>query len=185
MSTTYAAVEDVRIYIGVNSQHDSGLSATIEAVSRQIDGYCQRHFYQEGTSEEPVPRQFMRSTETSILFGPFNDLVELDEIDHIGTFRLEPVNRSGPEARPFTSIVRTDGGELSEEPIEVTGVWGWPAVPAAVRQACLLQTSRVFRRADSPMGVAGFGEFGGIRVSQFDPDVKALLAPYCIVGGFA
>jgi len=185
MSTTYADVEDVRIYIGVNSSHDSGLATTIEAVSRQIDGYCQRHFYLDGTTEEPVARQFERSTLTTILFGPFNDLVELDDIDHEGTFRLGPVNRSGPEARPYTSIRRTDGGELGADPIEVSGVWGWPEVPAAVRQACLLQTSRVFRRADSPMGVAGFGEFGGIRVSQFDPDVKALLAPYCIVGGFA
>lgn len=184
MSTSYADVEDVRIYIGVNAQHDSGLAATIEAVSRQIDGHCQRHFYRDGTTAAPVARQFERSTLTTILFGPYNDLVELDEIDDDGPHRLEPVNRSGPELRPYTSIRRTSG-EFGDGLIEISGVWGWPEVPAAVRQACLLQTSRVFRRSDSPMGVAGFGEFGGIRVSQFDPDVRALLEPYRIVAGFA
>jgi hypothetical protein len=43
----------------------------------------------------------------------------------------------------------------------------------------------VFKRADSPLGVAGFGEFGVVRVTQLDPDVKALLEPYRRHAGFA
>jgi hypothetical protein len=69
--------------------------------------------------------------------------------------------------------------------VTVTGVFGWPAVPAAVKQACRLQVARVFKRADSPLGVAGFGEFGVVRVTQLDPDVKALLEPYRRHAGFA
>lgn len=44
-------------------------------------------------------------------------------------------------------------------------------VPYSIRLAVLMQTSRWFRRRLSPEGVAGFGEFGAVRVSRLDPDV--------------
>jgi len=48
-----------------------------------------------------------------------------------------------------------------------------------VREATILQASRLFTRLDSPLGVAGFGEMGAMRVSfKGDPDVMMLLAPY-------
>jgi hypothetical protein len=37
---------------------------------------------------------------------------------------------------------------------------------------------RQFKRYDSPLGVAGFGDIGVMRVSRVDPDVAALLEPY-------
>jgi hypothetical protein len=37
--------------------------------------------------------------------------------------------------------------------------------------AVLMQTSRWFRRRLSPEGVAGFGEFGAVRISRLDPDI--------------
>lgn len=60
--------------------------------------------------------------------------------------------------------------------VRATAKWGWPAVPSAVRQATLLQASRLYRRKDSPEGVAGSSEWGVIRVPNLDPDVKALLS---------
>jgi hypothetical protein len=63
--------------------------------------------------------------------------------------------------------------------VKVTGVWGWPAVPAAISQATILQAARHFKRYDSPLGVAGFGDFGVVRVSRFlDADVQMLVEPY-------
>lgn len=44
-------------------------------------------------------------------------------------------------------------------------------VPYTVRMAVLLQAARWFRRRLSPEGVAGFGEFGAVRVSRLDPDI--------------
>lgn len=44
-------------------------------------------------------------------------------------------------------------------------------VPATLRLAVFMQTSRWFRRRLSPEGVAGFGEFGAVRVSTLDPDI--------------
>ena len=48
-------------------------------------------------------------------------------------------------------------------------------VPHTVRMAVMLQTSRWFRRRLSPEGVAGFGEFGAVRVSQLDPDIMDMI----------
>jgi hypothetical protein len=37
---------------------------------------------------------------------------------------------------------------------------------------------RLFKRYDSPLGVAGFGDIGAIRVGRIDPDVDALIMPF-------
>lgn len=54
--------------------------------------------------------------------------------------------------------------------IEVDGDYN-DIVPYTVRLAVLMQTSRWFRRRLSPEGVAGFGEFGAVRVMRLDPDI--------------
>ena len=46
-----------------------------------------------------------------------------------------------------------------QDRIQVTGVFGWPAVPLAVKQAALIAAADLFRLKDAPFGVAGFGEF--------------------------
>lgn len=63
--------------------------------------------------------------------------------------------------------------------VQITARWGWPEVPAAVTQATFIKAARLFQRKDSPQGVAGFGEFGPIRVStREDPDICQLLMDY-------
>lgn len=50
-------------------------------------------------------------------------------------------------------------------------------VPANLREATLMLTSRLFRRRLSPEGVAGFGDFGAVRVTGVDPDIERLITP--------
>ena len=45
-------------------------------------------------------------------------------------------------------------------------------------EATLLHAGRLYKRPGSPEGVAGSSEWGLVRIPHFDPDVKALLAPY-------
>jgi hypothetical protein len=61
--------------------------------------------------------------------------------------------------------------------IQITGVFGWPAVPAAVKQASLISAADLFRMKDAPFGVAGFGEFGAVKITA-NPKVMALLQRY-------
>ena len=105
-------------------------------------------------------------------------------------YQLEPVNsRSDGLYSPFTGIraVNTYAWPVVDQQalVRVTGVWGWAAVPTAVKQACVIQSSRIFKRLDSPLGVAGFGDMGAIRVGRYlDPDVEQLLMPYRIMRNF-
>lgn len=197
----YAETEELRDWnSATQSTATANLERAINSASRAIDQYCQRHFYPDGTLAVPVARRFASPCGSSLDFGAFNDLADdtitvKSDATGDGTFEttwastdyeLRPLNpTAGPEPRPYTSLAAigsrtfptaTSTGRSAQ--IEITGVWGWPAVPDAVHQACLLLASRIFKRKESPEGVAGFGEFGQIRVRATDPDVMALLDPY-------
>jgi hypothetical protein len=65
-------------------------------------------------------------------------------------------------------------------------MWGWSAVPYEVQSACLIQSSRIFVRRQSPFGIAGTPELGTVRLtSRLDPDVEALLRPFRKNNGLA
>jgi hypothetical protein len=50
----------------------------------------------------------------------------------------------------------------------------------------VIQSSRIYKRLDSPLGVAGFGDLGAIRVGRaLDPDVEQLVMPYRIMRTFS
>ena len=56
------------------------------------------------------------------------------------------------------------------------------AIPDDVFRACQMLTARLFRRRQSVEGVAGFGDFGAVRVQRIDPDIEALLAQSWVWG---
>ena len=62
--------------------------------------------------------------------------------------------------------------------LQVTAKHGWSAVPDDVAQACILKAAALFKRKDAPFGVAGFGEFGAVRIGKEDPQVIELLQEY-------
>lgn len=53
----------------------------------------------------------------------------------------------------------------------------WESARPDIRLALLMQCNRLLKRPDSPEGVAGFAEFGVVRIGRFDPDIDDLLAP--------
>jgi hypothetical protein len=70
---------------------------------------------------------------------------------------------------------------LREDALRVTARWGWTAVPDAVKEATLLQASRILSRRNSPHGIAGSPEAGSETrlLAKLDPDVMVALRPYC------
>lgn len=192
----YATLSDVKAALRITDSVDDALiEVAIESASREIDGYCERVFYDVGTA-----------TKTFLPEDTF--LVEIDDlqsIEHLktdtsgdGTFdttwsvsdyQLEPLNQfTSGLAQPFTRI-RAIGQYLFpifdvknanyyQASIEVKGVWGFATVPTAVKQACILSSMRQFKRYDAPLGIAGFGDFGPMRVSRIDPDIEQMLSPW-------
>ena len=185
----YCTLQELKDVLRITDNVDDTLLETvIEAASRQVDGYCERTFY---SGDEEV-RYFVarNSYETEI-----DDLVSLTTLetapdgqafDQTWTapeYQLEPLNgKASGLDQPFTLIRAIDdllfptiGGEAL---VKVTGVFGWSAVPIAVKQATLMGAGRLYKRYDSPLGVLGFGDLGVVRVSRLDHDIAALLQPY-------
>lgn len=174
------------------------LERAINACSRGIDLFCERTFFQRTEA-----RYFDVGCEQVIRLGPYNDLVSVTEIKSddtrdgsftttwsVSDYQPLPLNpNAGPEPRPYTDL-RAAGARIFPEAvgartglIRVTGTWGWPAIPDAINQACVMHAARIFNRKESPQGVAGWGEFGAIRVTGTDRDVVGFLEPYQYFGG--
>lgn len=56
--------------------------------------------------------------------------------------------------------------------------------PDAVSTAVLLTAARLAKRATTPEGIAGFGDFAAVRIGSFDPDVETLLGRFLKLDGF-
>ena len=185
----YCSLTELKASLRITDNVDDDLlELAIESASREIDAACERQFY---------------SSTTSRIFTARDSYVcEIDDLTSVtsiktssaadGTFdvtwastdyQLEPLNGlAGGIATPYTSIRAVgdytfplSGGEAT---VQVTGTFGFDAAPTAIKQATVIMASRIFKRNDSPLGVAGFGDLGAIRVSRLDSDVEALIAPF-------
>jgi len=185
----YCSLSELKDVLRItDSVDDSLLETTIEAASRQIDGYCERVFY---NSDEEV-RYFAARNSYEVEIDDLSSLTTLETapngraFDQTWTsveYQLEPLNgKASGITQPFTLIRAIDdllfptiGGEAL---VKITGTFGWSSVPVAVKQAALMGAGRLYKRYDSPLGVLGFGELGIARVSRIDHDIAALLQPY-------
>lgn len=193
----YCTLADVKAALRItDAVDDSLLEMAVESASRLIDGHAYRYFYNDGTAT----KDFIAQDSFHVIIDDLVTMIELKATDEVGSdyvifgqndFQLRPVNgEQDGLVVPFTSILATDNllfnikGEQAL--VRVTGVWGWPAVPIAIKQATIIQASRIYKRLDSPLGVAGFGDLGAIRVGRaLDPDVEQLVTPYRIMRSFS
>lgn len=169
----------------------------IESASRWIDRYCGRKFYAEAATsiatygpDDPLVAWVDDIATTTGLVVKTDTLGDYTWTDTwtLGTdFALEPRNASrgtGNSAQPYAywRIVAIGTKRFPVRPyrdtLQVTAQFGWSAIPTDVREACILATAGLIDRKNSPNGIAGFGEYGSVRISRQDPDVLRLLHPY-------
>ena len=173
----YCTLAQIKTSAGISDNVDDDLlELAVEAASREIDGATERQFFQTSATRIYTPRD---SYITEI-----DDLVSLTTLKtSTAADQLEPLNGlAGGITTPFNTIraigdyaFPIDGGSAT---VEVTGTFGFSSVPTAITQATVILGSRIFKRNDSPLGVAGFGDIGVIRVGRLDPDVEAMIMPY-------
>jgi hypothetical protein len=169
-----------------DSVDDALLSGHIEAASRTIDDICHRSFDLDATATArvfyPDSQLVVRTDDIGSLDG---FVLKIDE-NATATFNLtitdataEPLNALA-KGTPITKLVAYETYFPTDirPTVQVTARWGWPAVPEPVRSACGILAGRLFKRADSLLGVAGFGDLGAITLRAVDPDVQRMLAPY-------
>jgi hypothetical protein len=193
----YATLADVKASLRLTDNIDDVLLETaIESASRMIDGFTARTFSNAGTAV----RNFAATDEINLIIDDAITVIEVASTDEIGStytiwkptdFQLEPINsRSDGLYMPYTAI-RAVNDYLwpvvdQQALVRITATWGFPAIPIAIKQATIIQSSRLYKRLDSPLGVAGFGDMGAIRVGRYlDPDVEQLVMPFKIMRNFS
>jgi hypothetical protein len=187
LATNAAAGTAITITEVTNLEDDVALEGVITGVSRLIDGYCRRRFY---ANSEDETRYYTAQGHYEVFTDDIVSLTSLatDE-DGDGTFgttwtvtdySLWPYN-AALEGKPYTTI-RVARSAVVTFPIErrgvkVIGKFGYAATaPEIVRQACLLQSIRLFKRKDAPFGVMGSAEMGQVAViPKIDPDIALML----------
>lgn len=175
---------------------DTNIENIITSVSRAIDLQCGRYFYKSSTSET---RYFTAVFPSSVFVGDVVSISALATDDLAGSrsytqawvstdydlFPYEADSKSEPEPFRFIDCTPSTGLRFPShlpKGVKVTGIFGWSAVPAAITEACIIWTERVFKRSKTPLGVSGNTAIGSMTASERpDPDVDMLIYNYRIV----
>ena len=150
----YATLAEFKSWVqvrGSSTSTDAGddavIETIIEAVSREIDKFCRRHFYAASTT------RYYQAESASMLFpddiATATALTIYTDDDGDGTYEntwasadynLEPANQIG--GHPFTMIERMINGNFAfpvgvPRGVKITATFGWSAVPTDIKMACL------------------------------------------------
>lgn len=169
-------------YTASNTTDDAELESVIEAASRNIDDYTRRVFYQlDGATRyyTPTHRHFLRiddiRTFTSV---DVNGVTWVKDTDFYAT----PYNPKTDY--PWTGIETILGKRLTvgvQRSVTIVGDFGWQAVPPQIKQATLLEASRLHARRTAPFGVAGQQDTGIAFLGAVnDPQARVLANPFVV-----
>lgn len=175
----YCPIESLKSRLGIShTQADFELHAACFAASRWVEQYTERTFWRTISTA----RTFEPNTPYHLTLPPFCDLVSAASVKTdtamdgtygttitAGSYQLLPHNPSAaPEQQPYTEIEALQGAYfpctrynigVRRDSVQITGIWGWPKVPLAIRQATAIIAADTFKLKDAPLGVAGEGEF--------------------------
>lgn len=156
---------------------DDDAQRAVSAASRAIDLLTGRKFGKTDTEET---RKF---TAMSGRFVSIRDMVSIETVKSDGLELSEddwtgfPLN-ADLDNRPFTGLESNGMFTKKIAGIEITGIYGWPSVPAEVEQFTMILASKFFKRTrDAPWGIVSTGGIDGlmVRLAREDPDLMMLV----------
>lgn len=185
----------MRDYLKVNGQVDDvRVGEVIEAASRAIDLACNRQFGVVTVAEERFytarfdleRRRWVVAIDDLMNTSGFT--AEVQDVDGntvgaIDNYVLEPRN-AAQAGRPWTHLLVRPGSAQSptgaRDEVAITALWGWSAVPTAIKVATKIEANRFLSRKDSPYGIAGSPDMGSeLRLlARLDVDVVKMIAPF-------
>ena len=186
----YASREELKKTLNLSgtTYTDQDVSLALQAATTSINTHCGRVFTL-GSSET---RDYYPISPNYVII---DDAVTVTSVTTNGTtltvgtdYRLEAVAVAKP-GPPYDVIrnVAIPGvygamgyGFVAQSPLSVTGTFGWPSVPAPIKQATMILAGRYLQRSRSaPFAILTFGDGGeAARLTRSDPDVAMLLSPY-------
>ncbi|MHA3020143.1 hypothetical protein ACXPWS_07685 [Mycobacterium sp. BMJ-28] len=153
------------------------LSLALEAASRAIDKATGRQFGKTDTAETWYYTGDYHCGETVVRI---DDTFDADlTVAGVNVFTLYPRN---PKGKPWRQI-RIPGSVGSD--VAVTAVWGWTAVPDAIKLATLIQAGRFYARRDNPAGPLSVEKvddiqrnWSAVASQDLDSDVLTSVKPF-------
>lgn len=174
---------------------DDQIDDALSSVAEEVNTHTGRQFHDAGSASARVYRARDADVVSVDDFHTTAGLVVKTDDDEDGVFettwtegtdfQLEPLNGvvEGKPGWPYW-VIRAVGEKrfpistTKRALLQVTARWGWASVPKPVLQANRILGSETFGLKDAKFGVAGFGEFGVVRVRD-NPMAMAKLEPYC------
>lgn len=191
----YCTVPELAAYRRIeDSDDDAELQLAVTAASRAIDRATDRQF---GKTDSTETRTF--EARWSRRLGLY--VVDVDDImtatglvvtvssSAVTAYRKYPLN-ADKQGRPWEQIALGSAtpDTLGSGPptVDITATFGWSAVPATIKNACLLEASRFFADKNAPFGVAGSPDQGNeLRLlAKVHPDVEVMLTSYRRYGSY-
>lgn len=176
----YATLDDLKTYLSMqeDDRFDTSLTQALESVSEEIEQFCNRQFNKVTVA---TAREFPIMVSSHVVVDDFHTTTGLviesapagsstySEVWTSSDYELHPLNGvvDGQPGWPYNKIKMKAGGSrsfLRGSRLRVTAQWGWNAVPAPVKQSCLILAGATFQIKDAPFGVAGSDAWGTIRV---------------------
>jgi hypothetical protein len=185
----YVTATELKAYLRIDDTvDDAEVAFAVTAASRAIDRHTNRQFGVVAAAEERsyTARYDKQRRRWVVDIDDLMDDTGLTVTTEDGTvdvYALKPANAPQTGAPWFRLIVDPDSTvtpTCDEDGVTVEALWGWTAVPDTIKQATLLQASRLFTRRNAPFGVAGSPESGSEMrlLAKLDPDVAVIVGPY-------
>ena len=198
---SYATLAEFKSSVGItDSTDDTPLQSCLDAADQLINNYVDTKVGFAVTASQT--RYYTAQRFDFVLTDPIVTVTTLaTDINGDGTFSqvwsandyvLAPRN-AALDSRPYTEIDTSpySGAEYNFGTgyleVKVVGTFGWPSVPAAVKQAALIQAGAIWSSRTAPFGVIGSQDLGGVlrMAAALHPEARILLEPYRLRGGLA
>jgi hypothetical protein len=197
---SYATLAEFKAAVGItDSTDDAALQSVLDATDTLIDLYCDR---KTGFGTATETRYYTAEDYEYVLTDDLVSVTTLQTDDDAnGTYEttwtsgtdyvLAPRN-AALDGFPYTEIDTSVTWPRNFPKdvyigVKVVGVFGFPSVPAAVKQAEIIQAGAVWNSRTAPFGVIGSADLGGIlRMSRaLHPEAALILEPYRKRNGLA
>jgi len=183
--TSYCTNAELKARLTISDTNDDSIiTQVVSAVSRWIDDFCGRRFYTTAADET----RYFTARDTDLLKP--GDIVSITTLktdtDGDRTYEtswlttdydLEPYNAS-LKNEPYRKIRITPNGLQSfptlNKSVQIVGKFGWSTTPSQVKEACLIQCERIFKRKDAQFAVTGDAASGELRlIPKLDVDAQS------------
>lgn len=197
MTADYLTLAEALDDLGIgDAADDDSVARAISAASRAIDNWCGQRFWKDDadtvrylTASSPRSLSLLDAVDVESRALVSVTSVELDVAGdgsfgvswtEDAEFFLSPRGASAAD-RPYDRLRPLQGRTFptSPESVKVTGVFGWPEVPDAVKEACAIQAGTLFKRVTEGAAPIVTAEGTTLHSSKFlDYTAQLLLAPY-------